>query len=253
MLVSILISQYFRLETEKLQPDIQREKNSPQKLKVLDRFMKSLLFFLIFIVSSTWAQVTYVYNKDVEGRESKTTWTVALKGGDLHITGESLSGKTQIITTPERVTKKFTHQSGKNEYTIIREGSKLKAQKNVNGQFSERQFNLGNDLWVQEFDFSFKPFILSDYRDFKFSIIHPKNLDLHDMVATKQSFEKIDLHGVTREAIKVKVTLTGFKKMFWHADLWFDPQSGDLLKYMATEGPNTPLSVITLFSKQIDH
>ena len=81
--------------------------------------MKSLLFFLIFIISSTWAQVTYVYNKDVEGRESKTTWTVALKGDDLHITGESLSGKTQIITTPDRVTKKFTHQSGKNEYTCL--------------------------------------------------------------------------------------------------------------------------------------
>ncbi|MCB1071714.1 MAG: hypothetical protein H7A41_04435 [Chlamydiales bacterium] len=217
--------------------------------------MKSLLFFLVFIISSTWAQVTYVYNKDVEGRESKTTWTINLKGDDLHIAGESLSGKTLIVTTPERVTKSFSHQSknGKDEYSIIREGSQLIARKDINGERSERRFKLGNDLWVQEFDFCFKPFILSDYRDFKFSIIHPKNLDLHDMIATKQSLDKLDLNGKAREAIKVKVTLTGFKKMFWHADLWFDPQSGDLLKYMATEGPNTPLSVITLFSKQIDH
>ena len=215
--------------------------------------MKSILFFLTFIVSTAMAQVTYVYNKDVEGRESKTTWTLDLKEDDLHIRGESLYGKTLIVTSPDRVTKSFSHKSknGRDEYSIVRNGSNLIALKDVNGERSERRYNLGNALWVQEFDFSFKPFILSDYRDFKFSIIHPKKLDLHDMVATKQSFEKLDLHGEVRDAIKVKVTLTGFKKIFWHADLWFDPQAGDLLKYMATEGPNTPLSVITLFSKQI--
>ncbi|MDJ0651695.1 MAG: hypothetical protein QNJ27_01600 [Simkaniaceae bacterium] len=214
--------------------------------------MKSL-FFLVFSASVTWAQASYVYNRDVEGRESQITWTVALKGDNLHIHGESPSGKTHIITTPEWVTKKFTHQIGKNTYSMTREGSTLKVQKTVNGQISERHFNLGKNLWVQELNFSFKPFILSDYRDFKFSIIHPKNLDLYDMIATKQSFEKIDLYGEPREAVKIKVHLTGLKRMFWHADLWFDPQSGDLLKYVAKKRANTPLNIITLVSKQIDH
>ncbi|QVL56778.1 MAG: hypothetical protein KFB93_05180 [Simkaniaceae bacterium] len=217
--------------------------------------MKSALFFLIFMISTAVAQVTYTYNKDVEGRESKTTWTLDLKDDALHISGESLHGQTLIVTSPERITKSFTHKSknGKDEYAIVRNGSNLIARKDVNGEKTEKQYNLGNDLWVQEFDFSFKPFILSDYRNFKFSIIHPKKLDLHDMVATKQSIEKLTLNGEERDTIKVKVTLTGFKKMFWHADLWFDPQAGDLLKYMANEGPNTPLSIITLFSKQIDN
>lgn len=216
--------------------------------------MKSILFLLVFMASTAMAQVTYIYNKDVEGRESKTTWTLKTKDDALHINGESLSGQTLIVTTPERVTQSFSHKSknGQNEYSIIREGTKLIASKHVNGQKSEKHYNIGNDLWVQEFDFCFKPFILSDYKDFKFCIIHPKKLDLHDMVATKQSHEKLSLNGEERDTIKVKVTLTGFKKMFWHADLWFDPQAGDLLKYMANEGPNTPLSIITLFSKQIE-
>lgn len=212
--------------------------------------MKSLPFFLaVFVAISAWGQVTYIYNKDVEGRESKTTWTIDHKEDDLHIIGEGLSGNTLIVTTPERVTKSFAHQSknGKDTYSITREGSQLIAHKDINGKRSEKRYNLGNALWIQEFDFSFKPFILSDYRDFKFSIINPKKLDLHDMVAIKQPLEKLDLNGAVREALKVKVTLTGFKKMFWHADLWFDPRSGDLLKYMANEGPNTPLTVITLF------
>lgn len=215
--------------------------------------MKLFALVLLFI-STTFADVTYVYNKDVEGRESKTTWKLELKEDLLHIDGESLSGKTKIITNPERVTQSFSHESknGKDEYSIHREGPTLIARKNVNGEKTERRFKIGNDLWLQEFDFSFKPFIHSNFRDLRFSIIHPKKLDLHDMVATKQGFEPLNLNGELKETLRVKVTLTGFKKMFWHADLWFDPQAGDLLMYKANEGPNTPTSVITLFSKTIN-
>ncbi|MEM8727652.1 MAG: hypothetical protein AAGE99_02950 [Chlamydiota bacterium] len=214
--------------------------------------MKSLLFYLGFIVSSTWGKTTYIYDKDVEGRKSKTTWIVTLEGDDLRIGGENRGEKTEIITTAERITKRFTHRSNDNDYTITLEGGRLKARKNVDHHLSARDFNLGTTLWAQEFNFSFQPFILSEDPVFTFSIIDPKKLELHDMIATKQSFEKIELYGRSQEAIKVKVTLTGFKKMFWHANLWFDPKSGDLVKYRATEGPNTPLTVMTLFSKQTD-
>lgn len=213
-----------------------------------------LLALLTLIISTTFADVTYIYNKDVEGRESKTTWKLEFKDDQLHIDGESLSGNTKIITNHERITQSFSHKSknGQDEYSIHREGPTLIARKNVNGDQSERRFKVGNELWLQEFDFSFKPFILSNLRDLRFSIIHPKKLDLHDMVATKQTFEPLNLNGELRETLRVKVTLTGFKKMFWHADLWFDPQAGDLLMYKANEGPNTPTSVITLFSKTIN-
>lgn len=214
--------------------------------------MRSILFFLTFMISMTFAQTTYVYNRDVGGKESTITWTVDSKDNDLHINGESVSGKTHIVTSLKHVTKTFNHisKTGQSEYSIVRDGYNLIAKKQINGKQIERRFNLRTALWVQEFDFSLKPFILSNDRNFKFSIIHPKNLDLHNMVATKQSFDKVDINGTIRDAIKVKITLTGFKKLFWHADLWFDPQAGDLLKYAATEGPNTPLSVITLFSKK---
>ncbi|MCB1106759.1 MAG: hypothetical protein KDK76_01525 [Chlamydiia bacterium] len=214
--------------------------------------------FFLFLFSSValFSEVTYIYNKDVEGRESKTTWKLDFqeKENILHILGESINGKTLIVTTPERVTQSFNyrHKHQNDEYSIFREGAYLIAKKDTNGQQTQKEFHIGNDTWVQEFDFAFKPFILSDYRDFKFSIVHPKDMSLHSMVATKQGIDPIEIHGKGYQALKVKVTLTGFKKMFWHADLWFDPQAGDLIKYMANEGPNTPLSVITLFSKEIN-
>ncbi|MCB1110740.1 MAG: hypothetical protein KDK64_07125 [Chlamydiia bacterium] len=216
--------------------------------------MKSILLFL-FPFAMLTADVTYVYNKDVEGRESKTTWTLDFKESDdtLHIIGESTNGKTLIVTSPDRVTKSFRYENTarKDQYSVHREGDTLIAIRDADGERIQKHFRIGDSAWVQEFDFCFKPFILSGFHDFKFSIVHPKKLSLHDMVATKQGFEPIEVHGKQYDALKVKVTLTGFKKMFWHADLWFDPQAGDLLKYMANEGPNTPLSTITLFSKQV--
>ncbi|MBF5058690.1 hypothetical protein [Candidatus Neptunochlamydia vexilliferae] len=216
--------------------------------------MKIIVFLLV--CSSLFAEVTYIYNKDLEGRTSKTTWTLDLKKSDdmLHIIGESLTGQTKIIATPERVTQCFTYaiKNQSNTYTVLRDGAHLIATQEVNGEKSVREFHIGNNAWVQEFDFCFKPFIHSDNRSFTFSIVHPKKMSLHNMVATKQRYETLEIHGKTYEALRVKLTLTGFKKMFWHADLWFDPQAGDLLKYMANEGPNTPLSTITLFSKQIN-
>lgn len=213
-----------------------------------------LLAILTLILSIAFADETYIYHKDVEGRESKTTWKLQFRDDQLHIDGESLSGNTKIITNPERITQSFSHKSknGQNEYTIHREGPILIARSNVNGDQTERHYKVGKDLWLQEFDFSFKPYILSNLRNLHFAIVHPKKLDLHNMIATKQALEPLNLNGKLIETLRVKVTLTGFKKMFWHADLWFDPQEGDLLMYKANEGPNTPTSVITLFSKSAD-
>ena len=216
--------------------------------------MKSM-FLLLFPFAMLTADVTYIYNKDVEGRESTTTWTLDFKESDdtLHINGESRTSKTLIVTSPDRVTKSFRYENTvrNDQYSVHREGDTLIAIREAGGERTQKQFRIGDSAWVQEFDFCFKPFILSNFHDFKFSIVHPKKLSLHNMVATKKGFEPIEVHGKQYDALKVKVTLTGFKKMFWHADLWFDPQAGDLLKYMANEGPNTPLSTITLFSKQV--
>ena len=72
--------------------------------------MKFLVLFLVMI-SSAFAEATYIYTKDVSGRESKTTWTLEFQEKEdiLHIVGESQSGKTLIVTSPERVTQSFSH------------------------------------------------------------------------------------------------------------------------------------------------
>jgi len=211
--------------------------------------------FSLFANGGARLPATYIYSTDVEGQESKTTWTIEKKEDVWQFHGESAEGKTLVIASPSQInTQSFSHHSKttNNFYSVRREGDALIAKSESNGEKSEKALPLNGDAWVQEFDFSLKPYIQSQSSDFKFSIVHPKKLSLHNMVATKQGLDQIDVNGKIFTALKVKVTLRGFKKMFWHADLWFDQESADLLKYKANDGPNTPTSIMTLFSKQID-
>lgn len=215
-----------------------------------------LLFFSPLLAEEKAPSKTvYIYDKDMEGSLSKTTWTIEEKDQTLHIQGESGRGETLLITTPPLNTQSFSYEAKNksNGYYIHREGSNLYA-KRIDGRGAkQKEFHIGGDFWIQEFDFSMRAFILSAADSLKFQIVHPQKLSLHQMVATKSSdLESLEIKGKSFQAVKVKITLTGFKKMFWKAELWFDQKTGDLLKYMANEGPNTPMSVITLFSKTVE-
>ena len=217
--------------------------------------MKTLTLLFILFSFSLFANATYIYSTNVDGHETKTTWIIENKEKVWHFHGESSLEKTLVIASPSQInTQSFSCHSKNNNnfYSVHREGNILFAQCENDGGKMEKTLPLNEDTWVQEFDFSLKPYILSERNDFKFSIVHPKKLSLHHMIASKLGLDQIDINGKLLTALKVKVTLRGFKKMFWHADLWFDQESGDLLRYKANDGPNTPISIMTLLSKQIN-
>lgn len=223
-------------------------------MRIFKLLLLSSLFLSPLVAKETATpKKTYVYDKEVNGSVSKTTWTVEEKEKNLHIQGKGDSGETLVITSPPLNTQSFSYQSKnkKNEYYIHREGSQLYARLTKDDKKIQKEFNIGKDLWIQEFDFTLSPFILSEHVTLNFQIVNPKDLSLHEMVLTKLTKgEQVEINGKTYGAVKTKMTLTGFKKMFWKAELWFDEKTGDLIRYSANEGPNTPTSVITLFSKK---
>ena len=122
----------------------------------------------------------------------------------------------------------------------------------VNGEKTTEIYNIGQDIWIQEFAFCFHDFIRSNDKSLKFQIINARDISLHQMVATKKDIETLTIGDNSYTALKVRVTLTGFKQMFWKAETWYDQKTGDLLKYMATEGPGTTLDTITMISKKTE-
>ena len=214
-----------------------------------------LFTFSLFANSKNENKVIYTYSKNVEGNISESNWSIQKKDDKTwHIEGESPGAKTLIIASPTQInTQSFAFKSKVSpiEYTIDRFEKYLSISSLNNGKNFHKKLYLNGDTWVQEFDFSFKPFILSNHNEFRFSIVNPKKLNLHAMVAKKLGDSQLEIGGKKYLAQKVKVTLRGFKKMFWHANLWYEKETGDLIKYEANEGPNTPTSIITLVKKQL--
>lgn len=191
----------------------------------------------------------YYYEKNVQGKTTQSHWTIKDKGKSYHMEGKSPIGKTEILADESFETLSFNYVSSEGgTYSLTRHGSHVHAQRHDQSGVTDTSHDISSNPWVQEFDFSLRPFILSNRSRFVFQIIHPEKLSMHTLVATKQRDEPIELHGKQYDAVKVRMTLTGLKKMFWHADLWFHAKTGDLLKYVANEGPGTPISTITLKS-----
>jgi hypothetical protein len=135
------------------------------------------------------------------------------------------------------------------EFKVSREGSTLKVQFKEKGKEKTKNYDIGQTPWIQEFKFGFQPFLSSNQKEYKFYIINPKDLGLHGMVATKEQVEELTIEGKKYLTQKLKVTLQGFKKKFWRAEVWFDQETQMMVKYKANEGPGTPTTEITLLPK----
>ncbi|PCI74966.1 hypothetical protein COB21_06160 [Candidatus Aerophobetes bacterium] len=193
----------------------------------------------------------FLYSKEVEGKQTVAKWSLKDKEKTYVLDGASPVGTTNILTDKNFQTLSFQHKSHDGySYTLTKDGNKVHAHRHdANGSFG-RTYDISSSPWVQEFDFSFRPFILSNSKRYTFQIIHPQKLSIHTLVATKIRDEQLTVHGQTYDAVRLKMTLTGIKKMFWHADLWYNRKTGNLLKYVANEGPGTPVSTIELKSKK---
>jgi hypothetical protein len=71
------------------------------------------------------------------------------------------------------------------------------------------------------------------------------------MIATKLDVEDLTINGKIYNAQKLKITLQGFKKRFWKAEVWYDTATHLMLRYKANEGPGTPITD-TIFLRASD-
>ncbi len=132
------------------------------------------------------------------------------------------------------------------ELTITKTGPCLIVKNYEKGKEKILSHKIENKLWIQEFTFGFQGFIKGKQKTCDFCIVYPKDLALHEMVATKEGDEELTVAGNKYDTYRVRITLAGFKKKFWKAYGWFDKKSGLLVQYKANEGPRTPYTETSL-------
>lgn len=192
----------------------------------------------------------WTYQETVEGMSVNTEWFVEKEGNTLHLKGVSPKSTIDIDCTPDYVLEKMKYVSKKSntpkEYLCQRVDNRLLIEAKEENSKEEKRYSIGNSPWIQEFGFGLRPFMAAASAFYKFCIINPKDLTLNHMIARKEKIEMLEIDGKSYKTQKIKITLQGFKKVFWTAYAWFDVETHNLVLYRGNKGPNTPTTTITL-------
>lgn len=189
-----------------------------------------------------------LFDKDVAGKKTEVSWMIEEKDNLIQIVGEANKKKTQLFCDVNfYINKYFSDESLDGDtFSVLKEDHTLVAKKVTQGAESAKSYNIEGKNWVQDFSFGLKPYFMSDQSEYKFEIINPKDLIMRTMVAMKEEIDMKTFNGVEYRARRVMVTLDGFYRKFWRAELWYDTKTFNLLYYKANEGPGTPYTILTI-------
>lgn len=111
----------------------------------------------------------------------------------------------------------------------------------VNGRFKGKpvgdSISIDDRPWYQASSLSLSAFALSSDKRVRFWTLRPDTLKAHKVVAIKQDTDSIEVNGSARQALRIKVRLTGVLAPFWGSTYWFGLQDGIFLQF---EGPGGP-------------
>ena len=212
-------------------------------------FFLFLSFLFLISCNLVFSNLIYTYNEFTNGKKTTTTWEIDEDDKNLELIGKDNTSITTLKCSKDFEISKFTYKSkiDPTEYVFSINKNVLIAKGKVNNKTLSKQYSI-NSPWIQQFGFGLKSFILSKHSSLRFYLINPEDFSIQKMIASKERIESITINEKTYQTQKINVTLQGFKSMFWKAKLWFDSKTGDLLKYVANKGPNTPTTTMLLNS-----
>ncbi len=204
------------------------------------RLTKILCVFSLACSAAGFSDGKMVYDSCTAGVSTKTDWTIVSKEDKVFLDGKNARSDIKIECSPTYSLLRYFEKTGSiRELDIRKEGPTLLIKSKDKGKERTKSYKIGDTPWVQEFKFGFREFLKGNLTEYSFYIVNPKDLDVHEMIATKEGVEQIDVRGTKYTARKIKVTLKGFKKRFWKAYVWFDQGPLHMVRYLANEGPGT--------------
>ncbi|MBN2479972.1 MAG: hypothetical protein JXA94_07070 [Parachlamydiales bacterium] len=215
--------------------------------------LRFLLVFLIVILCSysvldVFAKKNIIYSDKISGKVTKTKIFIKKNVKDLDISKSSSDGISKYLYSEKFKLKKFNYTSSQKPLDISFhiDDIKLICEGTVNGIKKSSVHYIPNLNWVQDFTFGLRPFLKSSKNDYKFLLIKLDTFAAIDMIAIKQGIEPLEINNTKYNTQKVKITLPGFKSHFWKAEVWYDLNTLDMVKYISNEGPGTPQNIITI-------
>lgn len=204
---------------------------------------RSVLIVALGIIFCTegFAEQKLVYESVLKGDAVKVLWNLEEKENKVHVKIVKREKNVNMECLPDFSLINYSEKiGGSRELNISKVGPCLIVKNYEQGKEKILSHKIDKMPWVQEFTFGFQGFIKSNKKSYDFCIVYPKDLALHEMIATKEEEEELEIRGKKYSTQKVKITLAGFKKSFWKGYAWFDKESAVMVRYKANEGPRTP-------------
>ena len=132
----------------------------------------------------------------------------------------------------------------KDKLHILRQNDQIAISCTRNGKTKKLTHKGVKEPWIQELYFGLKAFTLSDQPKLKYVSINPDDLTLVTMVLTRKEHEVVE----GKKAVKLHMTVDGWRGKFWEAWSWTDADTGFLLQKKGNKGPLTPTVITKLIT-----
>ncbi|RAP26160.1 hypothetical protein DID74_02450 [Candidatus Marinamargulisbacteria bacterium SCGC AG-333-B06] len=176
-------------------------------------------------------QIEYL---EILGKEKEflSRWEISRTKNEQIISGNTLLDELIVKTINGTTVEWYNKRKHENkEFKAIRNDETIIITGQKNNEPINKTINVSTIPWFQTPGFLLKPFILSKQKSIQFLIIRTKSLTPILLEVKKIKEEPLILNNSTHTAIKTELYPPNFLKYFWKASMWFDKETGNVLKY----------------------
>jgi hypothetical protein len=145
----------------------------------------------------------------------------------------------------------YTDKRKEIDMTAVRHGDIIDVTTHQKGQNQKKQMKINSSPWYQIFPLSFEKFASSNEKTTNFWSINPEEAKPYEFSLTKQqkTVEKVGDQQV--DVVHIRVSLTGFLALFWHADSWHRSSDGKFMRYEGVNGrPGTQPTIVEFLREE---
>lgn len=180
------------------------------------------------------------------------TWTRRIiRPGIIELTaGKKATGESDVmICDSEYRTLEWNYADTVRDIRLRgkRIGGAVRISGTVRGGAVDRTVPLQTAAWYQFAEFSLGRMVAARRNEAVYSLFWPDKMSFYVMKAAVTGDETISIDGKEIDAVRVRVTLAGFRSLFWSSFFWFRKPDYLFVKYRGVNGlPGTAETVIEL-------
>jgi hypothetical protein len=206
------------------------------------------------IATAGASREVYTYRQRKGSQEAINIWTRTILPGRIELTAtKSATGEfdkmicNAVYTTTEWF---YTDKKKNTSLHAVRENGSIRISGELKGKPINKTIGLETAAWYQFSEFAISYLLKTGQDPATYSLFWPNQMAFYVMKASRLGREKIRIDDKEIDTIKVKVSLSGFRSIFWSSYYWFRASDMLFVKYEGVNGlPGSATTIIELIER----